>query len=349
MESIKLKDLCFEIIQKCPNECVFCSSDANFSRTLKIDFNDFKRVIDDFHNRFGIGEISISGGEPFLHPELFKMIEYCKSLGIRTILFTSGVKKNDSLNYDDMNYLINERDNMIKKVNSDDNRVINSINKYYDNFIHPGVFSDISKEEFKKLKDLGLDGIVFDLQAYDGDIDNYLMGRSESIRCCELKSLYNASVVGLNVDIHFVPMKPNYKEIKDILETIEILKIPNISILRFVPQGRGLVNIDNLLLSNEEMNEFDRLLDEGKINYSGNVRISNSFDGLHECNAGIGKADIRYDGVILPCAAIKDTCVCDENKIKYFSIYDDLSKLKFTGGKRVKSLCKSCVHDKYIM
>ena len=53
MSKVKLKDLCFEIIQKCPNNCKFCSSNANYSRTNIIKFDDFKRTVEYLYNRFG--------------------------------------------------------------------------------------------------------------------------------------------------------------------------------------------------------------------------------------------------------------------------------------------------------
>ena len=87
-----VKDLCFEIIEKCPNECKFCSSNSCISKDKIISIDDFKRVIDYFMAQGGIGELSLSGGEPFLHPNLFEMVEYSKNLGIRTVIFTSGVK-----------------------------------------------------------------------------------------------------------------------------------------------------------------------------------------------------------------------------------------------------------------
>lgn len=37
-----------------------------------------------FINHGGIEELSISGGEPFLHPDLFEMVKFCKNNGIRT-------------------------------------------------------------------------------------------------------------------------------------------------------------------------------------------------------------------------------------------------------------------------
>ena len=100
-----VKDLCFEIIQTCPNNCLFCSSCAGMDKTSIIEFDVFKRTIDHFMNLGGIEEISFSGGEPFLHPDLFNMIKYCKDLGIRVVLFTSGVKRNKQLSEEEMNRL----------------------------------------------------------------------------------------------------------------------------------------------------------------------------------------------------------------------------------------------------
>ena len=86
-----VKDLCFEIIEKCLNNCKFCSSNSNCNKIQIIEFEDFKRVIDYFMNNGGIEELSLSGGEPFLHPDIIKMVEYAKALNIRTVIFTSGV------------------------------------------------------------------------------------------------------------------------------------------------------------------------------------------------------------------------------------------------------------------
>ena len=69
-----VKDLCFEIIEKCPNECKFCSSNSCYTKNNIISFADFKRLIDYFISQGDIEELSLSGGEPFLHPDLFKMV-----------------------------------------------------------------------------------------------------------------------------------------------------------------------------------------------------------------------------------------------------------------------------------
>ena len=92
-----VRDLCFEIIEKCLNNCMFCSSNSNCNKTQIIQYEDFKRTIDYFMSTDGIEELSLSGGEPFLHPDLNKMVQYSKNLGIKTVIFTSGVNITNGL------------------------------------------------------------------------------------------------------------------------------------------------------------------------------------------------------------------------------------------------------------
>ena len=92
-----LKDLCFEVIQTCPNKCQFCSSNSSQEAKTIITLEDFKRTVMHFMKNGGIGEISISGGEPFLHPDLFEMVQFCKKQGIRTVIFTSGIKRAEDI------------------------------------------------------------------------------------------------------------------------------------------------------------------------------------------------------------------------------------------------------------
>ena len=59
-----LKDLCFEVIHTCPNNCKFCSSNSSIGATKIISLDDFKKTVNHFMKNGGIEEISISGGEP---------------------------------------------------------------------------------------------------------------------------------------------------------------------------------------------------------------------------------------------------------------------------------------------
>ena len=73
-----LKDLCFEILKACPNNCLFCSSNASINCNEVIELELFKKTLNHIYDKYGIEEISISGGEPFLHPNLFEIIKACK-------------------------------------------------------------------------------------------------------------------------------------------------------------------------------------------------------------------------------------------------------------------------------
>ena len=112
-----VKDLCFEIIETCLNNCMFCSSNSNCNKTQIIRFGDFKRTIDYFMANGGIEELSLSGGEPFLHPELIKMVEYSKSLGIRTVIFTSGVTNNIGTSQAEKTKILDEMNRRLQEIN----------------------------------------------------------------------------------------------------------------------------------------------------------------------------------------------------------------------------------------
>ena len=66
------------------------------------------------------------------------------------------------------------------------------------------------------LKQLGLDKIVFDWQAFEEKTDSTLMGR-KGLYTYLMDSLIRAKGRGLNIDVHFIPMKPNYKQLPDIV------------------------------------------------------------------------------------------------------------------------------------
>lgn len=342
-----VKDLCFEIIETCPNRCKFCSSNSSLEKNRLISLTDFKRVIDYFISKGGIEELSLSGGEPFLHPDLEKMIEYAKRYNIRTVVFTSGIKKRISLGDDEIKSCLEEMNKSLESIEKYEpwnERAKENIRKFYDRIISPSDFSCVTKNELKHLKNLGLDKIVFDYQAYVQETDSYLMGRDNQKYNYLLDSMLNASFVGLKTDVHFVPMKPNYKEITDILEMLEIAKINSISILNFVPQGRGLKNKDELMLTKDELHDFMTLLDNSRSKYSGNIRVGIPLleNNTHKCNAGLEKLDIKFDGTIIPCPAFKELDLETMNKygIKHYNIYENLEQVITPGGTRVEPFCK---------
>lgn len=276
-----IKDLCFEIIQKCPNNCLFCSSESGIDKCKIVDFETFKKTIEHFVFHGGIEEISLSGGEPMLHPNIYDMVKFCNGLGIKTTLYTSGIVA---------------RTDKLQSKNTHIQRILEQL----------GDYRDISAEEFKKLEDCGLSKVVFDLQASEVDEYNELMGTKNNMPLL-LKSLLHASYCGFDKSIHFIPNKINVNQIKDVLELTELAGISELRVLKFVPQGRGRQNKKDLQLSNAELIEFVKFAKQltsetTKIK----IGIPLMSENRHICTAGYDKLVIRYDGQVLPCPAFKD-------------------------------------------
>lgn len=70
-----LKEISIEIIRKCPNNCLHCSSFSNKNCSEIIPYELFKKVVSGAKN-LGLKTVCFSGGEPFLHPDIIEMIEY---------------------------------------------------------------------------------------------------------------------------------------------------------------------------------------------------------------------------------------------------------------------------------
>lgn len=337
-----LKDLCFEIIQTCPNNCLFCSSFSDINCQSQIDFATFKKTIDYLVKIGGIEEVSLSGGEPFLHPDLFKMIAYLKSLNIRVVLFTSGIKLSQ-VTKEEINSYLNQIDLYCQKCRMSDDERHRIITRYQSIFnCSESQFTSISKEELSSLKELGLDKIVFDYQSASEENFKNLMGKNHFTFVS--KSIISASLVGLETDIHFIPLKTNYQEFPDLIELLNIAGVNNLSILNFVPQGRGKQNKDSLMLSEQEMLHFKEIFNESKAKFNGHIRVGIPLisDDKHLCTAGLDKIVIKYDGTVLPCPAFKEYDVTKLNQlgIKTPNIYTDLESLEIHSGTREKPLCK---------
>lgn len=85
-----LKEISIEIIRRCPNNCVHCSSVSDENCTEILDYDRFIAIVQDAA-RLGAKTICLSGGEPFLHNRISDMIKFVDSLGLQTYVYTSGI------------------------------------------------------------------------------------------------------------------------------------------------------------------------------------------------------------------------------------------------------------------
>jgi len=85
-----LKEISIEIIRKCPNKCLHCSSLSDENCVESLDYDKFVAVVQDA-SKLGAKTICLSGGEPFLHSRIVDMIKHVASLGLQTYVYTSGI------------------------------------------------------------------------------------------------------------------------------------------------------------------------------------------------------------------------------------------------------------------
>lgn len=89
-----LTEISIEIIRKCPNRCLHCSSFSSVKCTEVIPFDVFKGVIVGA-KKLGLKTVCFSGGEPFLHPDIANMIDFVYEQGINSYVYSSGIYLND--------------------------------------------------------------------------------------------------------------------------------------------------------------------------------------------------------------------------------------------------------------
>lgn len=110
-----LSEISIEILQRCPNRCIYCSSHSNPQATHIIPFEIIKNVIDDAKS-LGCKTVCLSGGEPFLHPHILNIISYIAKLQLTCYVYTSGIYMKDEVYYSLPNEYIEAIRGMVDKV-----------------------------------------------------------------------------------------------------------------------------------------------------------------------------------------------------------------------------------------
>jgi len=87
---VLLNDISIEIIRKCPNNCIHCSSMSDEHCKEILDYETFIAFARDAA-KLGAKTICLSGGEPFVHPRIVDIVSHIASLGLQTYIYTSGI------------------------------------------------------------------------------------------------------------------------------------------------------------------------------------------------------------------------------------------------------------------
>lgn len=85
-----LNEISIEILQRCPNRCIYCSSHSNPLAANIIPYENIVSIIDDAQS-LGCKTVCLSGGEPFLHPQILNIVEYIARKRLSCYIYTSGI------------------------------------------------------------------------------------------------------------------------------------------------------------------------------------------------------------------------------------------------------------------
>lgn len=85
-----LNEITIEVTQQCPNRCIYCSSFSDLKKKECLDIDTIKKVISDARS-LGAKSVSISGGEPFLRPDIVEIAEYIQMQGLKVLIYSSGI------------------------------------------------------------------------------------------------------------------------------------------------------------------------------------------------------------------------------------------------------------------
>lgn len=110
-----LSEISIEILQRCPNRCIYCSSHSNPQATHIISFEIIKNIIDDAKS-LGCKTVCLSGGEPFLHPQILDIISYIAKQQLICYVYTSGIYMKDEVYSSLPNEYIEAIKGMVDKV-----------------------------------------------------------------------------------------------------------------------------------------------------------------------------------------------------------------------------------------
>ena len=198
------------------------------------------------------------------------------------------------------------------------------------------IYTSGNTEDFKnkasKLHAVGASGFIFSIFGGTAITHERITRKSGSFDCTK-NAIEDALSLGLKVELHFVPMSVNYRELPDIALLGKKIGASRISVLRLVPQGRATL-IRSRILSRVQNLELRRTIQDLRKEHGNNfIRTGSPYNflSLNEnpaCCAAIDRLIIGPDLRLYPCDAFKR-----------------IGALELVGSENLSSLIRSSLPD----
>lgn len=281
-----LSEISIEILQRCPNRCIYCSSHSNPQATHIISFEIIKNIIDDAKS-LGCKTVCLSGGEPFLHPQILDIISYIAKQQLICYVYTSGIYMKDEVYSSLPNEYIEAIRGMVDKVIFN---VEADSSTLYDQIMGTDVGGfDMMK---KSINDCVSSGLVVETHVVPMQV-NFKHLKSIFEMCYQL-GVSKVSILRLVLQgralVNLSLVKLTGEDSREVTKLIKALK----------KAYKGKVRIG--------------------LPYSdSNCRIY--------CKAASDKINVRYDGNVYPCEVFKDDLLnaklgCEPDNVWKDSFYD---------------------------
>ena len=281
-----LSEISIEILQRCPNRCIYCSSHSNPQATHIIPFEIIKNIIDDAKS-LGCKTVCLSGGEPFLHPQILDIISYIAKQQLTCYVYTSGIYMKDEVYSSLPNEYIEAIRGMVDKVIFN---VEADSSALYDQIMRTDVGGfDMMK---KSINDCVSSGLVVETHVVPMQV-NFKHLKSIFEMCYQL-GVSKVSILRL---------------------VLQGRALENLSLVKL--SGKD----------NREVTKLIKALNEsykGKVRIG--LPYSDSNCRIY-CKAASDKINVRYDGNVYPCEVFKDDLLnaklgCEPDNVWKDSFYD---------------------------
>ncbi len=239
---------------------------------------------------------------------LIRLLNEASEMGVESVSFSGG----EPLVYPDLDNLISYSRGLGLYLSLYTTGIIN-------NNLH-----SLSFKRVKSLIEGGVYRFVFSVYSTNESLHSSITGfDSLPITVDAIKSTVMAK--SECVEIHFVALKRNYRQLENVVSLASSLGVTQVSILRFVPHGRGAALARSEKLSRDELRELAVTINMIRHKYRDvNIRVGSPFNilGLDatQCNAGKNILIIIPSGQVVPCDGFKNVNYPD---LEYGNIYNN--------------------------
>ena len=165
------------------------------------------------------------------------------------------------------------------------------------------------KTVMSKLKIAGVDKFIFSLYSDNKNEHDRITRKSNSFNDT-IKAIDLAYANSIQAELHFVVLASNYHKLAGIVNIANKHKIKKISVLRFVPQGRGFLFKFNALDKKQNLELQKSIINLKRQNEKIEIRTGSPFNVLllnrnPKCMAAQDRLVIAPDLNIYPCDAFK--------------------------------------------